>query len=723
MTADRAEAHHETLRARLAAGDLPGGPMAPPGADAAALMALFEAGCLSRRLDLAGRAMQRAGRGFYTIGSSGHEPMAAVAAALRPTDGAFLHYRDAAFLVARAAQVPGQDVARDVLLSFACAAADPVSGGRHKVLGSKALNVPPQTSTIASHLPKAVGTAAALGLSRRHPPPDPWLPRDAVVMASFGDASANHSTAAGAINAACWTAHRGAPMPLLLVCEDNGIGISTPTPEGWIAAAYGARPSLRYLHADGRDLAGTLAAATEAADHVRRTRRPAFLHIRTVRLFGHAGSDVEAAYRDPAAVAAGEAGDPLLHAARQLAALGVPPAALLAAYDAAGARLDRLANAVAAAPPLADADAVAAAIIPPRRAAPPAAPVDRAALFGSEARAMAEPQPMARHVSWALADLMAAHPEIVVCGEDVGRKGGVYGATRGLHARFGPLRVIDTLLDEQTVLGLAIGLAHQGYVPIPEIQFLAYLHNAEDQIRGEAATLPFFSNGQFSNPMVLRIAGLGYQKGFGGHFHNDNALAVLRDVPGLVLGVPSSGPEAALMLREAVRLAREERRVVAIVEPIALYGARDLHAPGDGGRLAPYPDPAERLTYGAVATHGEGTDLAILSYGNGTGLAREALPDIDAATRLIDLRWLAPLPEAAILEATAPCARVLIVDECRRSGGPAEALMALLAENGRTRIARLTATDSFIATGPAAAATLPSAQGIAEAARALLART
>jgi 2-oxoisovalerate dehydrogenase E1 component len=127
-------------------------------------------------------------------------------------------------------------------------------------------------------------------------------------------------------------------------------------------------------------------------------------------------------------------------------------------------------------------------------------------------------------------------------GEDVGRKGGVYGVTQKLQARFGPDRVIDTLLDEQSILGLGIGMAHNGFLPIPEIQFLAYLHNAEDQLRGEAATLPFFSNGQFTNPMVVRIAGLGYQKGFGGHFHNDNSLSVLRDIPGLILACPSTGP-------------------------------------------------------------------------------------------------------------------------------------------------------------------------------------
>ena len=213
---------------------------------------------------------------------------------------------------------------------------------------------------------------------------------------------------------------------------------------------------------------------------------------------------------------------------------------------------------------------------------------------------MDDPQPMSRIINWALTDLMLAHREIVMMGEDVGRKGGVYGVTQKLHARFGADRMIDTLLDEQSILGLAIGMAQNGFVPMPEIQFLAYLHNAEDQLRGEAATLPFFSNGQFTNPMVLRIAGLGYQKGFGGHFHNDNSVAVLRDIPGVILAVPSNGADAARMLRECVRLAREEQRVVVFLEPIALYPMRDLHGDKDGLWMTPLSRPvrADRLGRG-----------------------------------------------------------------------------------------------------------------------------
>ncbi|MDT8856409.1 thiamine pyrophosphate-dependent enzyme [Paracoccaceae bacterium Fryx2] len=723
---DRAAIVHENFLRRVAARDLPpgrppAGPLTGPQA-----VGLFRAACLSRALDRTSRAMQKAGQGFYTIGSSGHEGMAAVAAALRPDDMAFLHYRDAAFQIARADQVPGQSILWDMLLSFAASSEDPISGGRHKVLGSRALMIPPQTSTIASHLPKAVGAAYAIGLARRRPPEHRLLADDGLVMCSFGDASANHSTAQGAFNTAGWTSYQSIPLPLLFVCEDNGIGISTRTPKGWIAANFSARPGLEYFACDGLDLYDTYRVAQEAAAYVRHRRKPAFLHIRTLRLYGHAGADVPTTYLPREEVEAEEANDPLLHFVRLLDQAGaLAPEAALAVYADTCERVTRVAAEAVTRPRLRTAADVMASLIPPPRPCAPTngpSPETRAAAFGSDARQMDEPQPMSRIINWALTDLMLTHGEIVLMGEDVGRKGGVYGVTQKLSARFGPDRMIDTLLDEQSILGLAIGLGQNGFLPMPEIQFLAYLHNAEDQIRGEAATLPFFSNGQFSNPMVLRIAGLGYQKGFGGHFHNDNSVAVLRDIPGLILAIPSNGADAAMMLRECVRLAREEQRLVVFLEPIALYPMRDLHAEKDGAWMCRYPAPDRSIPLGEVGVTGDGTDLAIVSFANGHYLSQQALPKLEAhgvATRLIDLRWISPLPVASLLQALEGCRHVLIVDETRRSGGVAEALMALLAETTDVPVARLTAEDSFIATGPAYAATMPSAEGILAAALAL----
>ena len=196
------------------------------------------------------------------------------------------------------------------------------------------------------------------------------------------------------------------------------------------------------------------------------------------------------------------------------------------------------------------------------------------------------PLTLAQSINRALHDELARRPQALVFGEDVSVKGGVYGLTRGLRKSFGAARVFDTILDEQAILGVGLGAGLAGFLPIPEIQYLAYLHNAEDQLRGEAATLQFFSQGQYRNPMVVRIAGLGYQKGFGGHFHNDNSVAVLRDIPGLLLAVPAHPSDAPAMLRTLLAAAAVDGAVGVFLEPIALYHQRDLATTGDGGWLA-----------------------------------------------------------------------------------------------------------------------------------------
>jgi 2-oxoisovalerate dehydrogenase E1 component len=154
-----AEQLHDSFRDRLLRRAFPPGEPATGELSGHGAVAIYRAQCVSRHLDRIARRLQKAGRAYYSIGSSGHEGMAAVAHALRVDDMAFLHYRDAAFQVQRSMRVPGSTPIHDLLLSFTCAKADPIAGGRHKVLGSRALNIPPQTSTIASHLPKAVGAA------------------------------------------------------------------------------------------------------------------------------------------------------------------------------------------------------------------------------------------------------------------------------------------------------------------------------------------------------------------------------------------------------------------------------------------------------------------------------------------------------------------------------------------------------------------------------------
>ncbi|MGC5020931.1 thiamine pyrophosphate-dependent enzyme [Micromonospora sp. DT47] len=919
-------------------------PAAPVGEGAALtgrqLLALFDAQVTSRQLDLAGRWLRSFGEGFYTIGSAGHEANAAIAAALRPTDPALLHYRSGAFYCLRAAQaagefpavaaadgtqddrtpaaaggvadlpcgrtaatpvssatvvdpatvprqrypdeapgpeeaipglgealrgpdeasadpgevlagpdevpagadevlvgagglgavgpggvpvgpggtsgpgvvayrvdadgtaepVPSDDsaiddppvrpvatadpssggphaagggatpgatgsvgvredactgAARDVLRGMVASVREPIAGGRHKVFGRADLAIVPTTSTIASHLPRAVGLGLAVERLRRLDTAglrdgdagtrrSPW-PRDAIVVCSFGDASVNHASATAALNTAGWYDHTGLRIPVLFVCEDNGLGISVRSPEGWVDRALKTRPGVRYFSADGADPLEAYAVAAEAAAWVRRHRRPAVLHLRTVRLMGHAGADAETAYRSVAEIAADEARDPVLATARLLVEAGVATGEeLLARYDERGWQVRRVAEEVLDEPKLGSAADVVAPLAPRRplrvatavteaaaRAGGPNAGA-RAEVFGAKPPELAGPLTLAQSINAALADGMLDHPGMAVFGEDVAAKGGVYGVTKGLRERFGAARVFDTLLDETSVLGLGLGAGLAGMLPVPEIQYLAYLHNAEDQLRGEAATMQFFSGGAFRNPMVVRVAGLAYQQGFGGHFHNDNSVAVLRDVPGLVVAVPARPDDAAPMLRTCLASAAVDGSVCVFLEPIALYHTRDLYEAGDGEWLGAYAEPggwaAGHVPIGRARVYGVGSaeDVTILTFGNGVRMSLRAaatLADEGIGSRVVDLRWLSPLPVADLFREASATGRVLVVDETRRSGGVGEGIIAALVDAGFVGAARRVAgVDSFVPLGPAARQVLVSEEAITQGARTLLAR-
>ncbi len=675
-------------------------------------IAIFDAQLTSRHLDFAALALRERGQGFYTIGSSGHEGNVVVAEALRPTDPALLHYRSGAFFLRRAQQLEYEHAARDVLLGVAAARDEPIAGGRHKVFGSLAMRIPPQTSTIGSHLPKAVGMAfhlkraARLALNNQ-------IPARSVVMCSFGDASANHSTATGAFNAAGYIAFQGLELPLLFVCEDNRIGISVRTAPGWIARRFEAKPFIRYFHADGCDLVEATRVAREAADYVRNERKPAFLHLDVVRLFGHAGSDVALAYRTVDELRAELERDPVASTATLLLQAGVLSRdEILERYEAKRREIAALAEDAASRESLRDAADVMAPISPrsPDAVAQEVLrPVDaqaRRKFWGARLPEQGGPLALSGHINRCLGDMLVKYEEVAIFGEDVARKGGVYGVTRGLLKRAGGVRVYDTLLDEQTILGLAIGAAQVGCIPIPEIQYLAYLHTAEDQLRGEAASLQFFSQAQFQNPMVVRIAGYAYQAGFGGHFHNDNSIALFRDIPGLIIASPSNGPDAAAMMRTCLASARVDGSVSVFLEPIALYHTKDLHEEGDGLYAAPYDPVGEVVPLGVGKTYGHGEDLTLVSFANGVRMSRRVAKRLEARgirTRVLDLRWIAPLPTEDLLREAMATRRVLVVDETRGSAGDSEGVFSALIDMGYSgAMARVVAEDTFIPLGPAA---------------------
>jgi 2-oxoisovalerate dehydrogenase E1 component len=715
------------------------------GLTASRARALFADQVASRATDAASRRLKSRGLSYYTISSAGHEQNAALGAQLRLSDPCFVHYRSGAFMMARARLDPSVDPMLDTMLSVCGSRDDPIAQGRHKVWGSKPLLVPPQTSTIASHLPKAVGLAFSLGRARRMGQ-DTGLRDDSIVMCSFGDASANHATALSGINAARYGLRQGNPMPILFVCEDNGIGISVDTPQRWIEESFGGLRFMRYFEASG-PIDDVWDSVGEAIHICRSRRAPVFLRLVTERLWGHAGSDIETAYRSQSEIEAATRRDPLVANATRLIEVGAAtPDQLRGIVDEVRRRVDLAAEEAASRGQLETAEAVIAPLAPyDERAARASAtgtvdPEAREAFWGSdlpEHATLPVKRTMAAQLSSALGDEMLRRPEMMVFGEDVGRKGGVYYVTAGLQKRFGQKRVFDTQLDETTILGLAQGAALAGLLPVPEIQYLAYVHNAVDQLRGEASSLQFFSSGQFKNPMVVRIAGLAYQKGFGGHFHNDNSIGGLRDIPGLIIAVPSRGDDAVKLLRGCLGVAAACGRVVVFLEPIALYHERDLFAEGDGEWLTDHPRPGEAILLGEVGLYpsspeGRGSegpretpaaprplaglgpeemenDVLVVTYGNGVRMSLQARREVEEAhpgarVCVLDLRWLNPLPFDAIRTAAAGAGAVVVADECRATGGGiAEPVIAALAESGyRGDLSSVRALDSYVPLGAAA---------------------
>lgn len=316
----------------------PSRPIGDHGLDGEMLIELFESQIISRHLDLMARELRKQGRGFYTIGSSGHEGNAVLGRLCRYSDPAFLHYRSGALMAERSRQLPGQTFTRDTLLSMMASRHDPISGGRHKVWGSVPLCVLPQTSTIASHLPKAVGAAVAIPRAKRLNLP--------IKLDRHGEIPRQHR-AVQLRRRLSQSQRRGGRDQHGLLHRPSEVALPRVArlrrqrhrhfrphaAELDQRDVWGPAGSALYFGGDGLDLIDAWRAASEARCMSAR-RAPAFLHLRTVRLLGHAGTDVETEYHSLAEIAANEARDPLLASARRLIELGLMTAdETLAMYE------------------------------------------------------------------------------------------------------------------------------------------------------------------------------------------------------------------------------------------------------------------------------------------------------------------------------------------------------------------------------------------------------
>ena len=288
-------------------------------------------------------------------------------------------------------------------------------------------------------------------------------------------------------------------------------------------------------------------------------------------------------------------------------------------------------------------------------------------------------------VNDALKTAMRADPNVVVFGEDVGPKGGVFLATEGLTKEFGANRCFDTPLSEDGIVGAAIGMAVNGLRPVAEIQFQDFIFPAFDQIVSEAAKLRYRSGGQYSAPMVIRTP---YGGGIrGGLYHSQSGEAYFCHTPGLKVVIPSTPHDAKGLLLASI----EDPDPVIFLEPKALYRSTKGEVP-DGKYTVPLS------TLRAVR---EGKDVTVFCYGAMVPVCAKAAEQAAAKgveCRIVDLRTLLPLDEDGVLDAAKSTGRVVVVHEAPRFCGFGGEISALIAENAieymEAPIARVTGFDT-----------------------------
>jgi len=284
-----------------------------------------------------------------------------------------------------------------------------------------------------------------------------------------------------------------------------------------------------------------------------------------------------------------------------------------------------------------------------------------------------------------LKSAMRDDESVLVFGEDVGPKGGVFLATEGLTAEFGEQRCFDSPLSEDGIVGAAIGMAVNGLKPVAEIQFQDFIFPAFDQIVSEAAKLRYRSGGQYTAPMVIRTPFGGGIRG--GLYHSQSGEAYFCHTPGLKVVVPSTPHDAKGLLIASI----QDPDPVLFLEPKALY--RSLK-----GEV---PEGNYTVDLSTVREVRAGKDVTVYCYGAMVPVAEKAAAraaerDIDC--HVVDLRTLMPLDEEAVLDAAKRTGRVVVVHEAPRFCGFGGEISAMIAENAieymEAPIARVTGFDT-----------------------------
>jgi 2-oxoisovalerate dehydrogenase E1 component len=614
---------------------------------------------LARVLDQKTWALNRMGKAPFVVSSQGHEGAQVGSAwTIRAgVDSVLPYYRDLGVVLALG-MTP-----YEVLLGVFARPDDPCSGGRQMPnhWGHAGRRIISGSSPIATHLPHAVGMALAAKLEGR----------DEVVMCYFGDGAASKGDFHESLNFA--GIHR---LPVVFVCENNGYAISVPlSKESAVEniAEHAHSYRLTGVIVDGNDPIDVYAATRSAIRRARKGEGAALVECKTYRYLGHTSDDDDRSYRTPAEVELWRKKDPLVRTRQYLIEQRLlseqREEELEAEVKAEVEEAARRAEEATPNEPGAAFTRVWARPLRPTSGVPagharaePVAPRPRqsAPAGAGPERTVVDALRQAQH------DLLATDERVMILGEDVGPRGGVFRATEGLHATFGEDRVMDTPLAESSIVGIGIGLALAGRRPIAEIQFADFIHSAFDQIVSEAAKLHYRSNGAFGVPLVIRAPWGGGVHG--ALYHSQAIEAFYGHVAGLKVVVPSTPADVAGMLREAV----------ADPDPVLFLEHKKTYRLIKG----PVPEGDWTVPIGVAEVVREGRDLAIVTYGLHRHLALEAAEALagEAAVEVVDLRTINPLDRDTVLDSARRCGRVLVVHEDNVSFGVGAEVAALVAD-------------------------------------------
>jgi len=689
------------------------------GFPASELVEDFRLACLSRALDDREILLQKQSRVFFQISGAGHEILLlALARSLRPAyDWFFPYYRDRALVLALGV------TPLDIMLQAVGSSQDPASAGRQMPChwGAVTRNIVTQSSPTGSQCLPAVGCAeAGRYIARRPGLAGCTAHGDEVTYVSLGEGATSEGEFWESLNTAC-RLH----LPTLFVVADNGYAISvraadqSPAPVAELVRGF---RGLAVTRMDGWDYASCRNKGTRAVARVRAGEGPGLIHARVTRPYSHSSADSQAKYRDAGELAQEQAHDPIDTLARQLLQAGVLSEDQAAAVRAEARALAAAAAEEALAAPRPDPATVTDNVL---RLTPVPGPDPDSVEADRDAASGQEPVVMAEAIRLTLHELLAGDERIRVFGEDVADaddevldhvegKGGVFGVTRGLQRRFGSARCYNTPLAESNIVGRGVGQALRGLRPCAEIQFFDYIWPAMQQLRSEAATIRWRSNGDFICPLVVRVAIGGYLTG-GAIWHSQSGESIFAHIPGLMIAFPSRARDAVGLLRSA--FAAEDP--VLFLEHKHLYRQ---HYAAD-----PMPGPGWTVPFGRGAVARPGRDLSIVTWGatvQKSLAAAEELSVEGCSVEVVDLRSIAPWDHDIVCESVQRTGRLLVVHEDTLTAGFGAEVAAWVAEHCfwdlDAPVARVAAKDTFVGYEPSLEhAILPQVQDVVVAARAL----